>query len=54
MYRFMVSLFLIKTGGKMTRILAIFAIFFAFAAPSAMAKNDYSCDKKFIFFSRWS
>jgi hypothetical protein len=34
----------------MTRILAIFAILFAFAAPSAMAKNDYSCDKKFIFF----
>ena len=34
----------------MTRILALIAIFFAFAVPSAMAKNDYSCDKKFIFF----
>ena len=34
----------------MTRILALIAIFFAFAVPSAMAKNDYSCDKHFIFF----
>ena len=34
----------------MNRILAIIALLFAFAAPSAMAKNDYSCDKKFIFF----
>ena len=34
----------------MTRILALIAIFFALAVPSAMAKNDYSCDKHFIFF----
>ena len=34
----------------MNKIYAIIAILFAFAAPSAMAKNDYSCDKKFIFF----
>ena len=34
----------------MTKILSILAILFAFVAPSAMAKNDYSCDKKFIFF----
>ena len=34
----------------MTKFLALIAILFAFAAPSAFAKNDYSCDKKFIFF----
>ena len=31
--------------------LIIYAVFFAFiAAGSALAKNDYTCDKKFIFF----
>ena len=49
-YIYVLSYLSNNTGGKMTRILAIFAILFAFAAPSAMAKNDYSCDKKFIFF----
>tara|TARA_B110001454_G_scaffold88325_1_gene84553 strand:- start:5 stop:985 length:981 start_codon:yes stop_codon:yes gene_type:complete len=34
----------------MNKILALTVIIFAFAAPSAFAKNDYSCDKKFIFF----
>jgi simple sugar transport system substrate-binding protein len=34
----------------MNKILALAVIIFAFAAPSAFAKNDYSCDKKFIFF----
>ena len=34
----------------MTKVLALIAVLFAFAAPSAIAKNDYSCDKKFIFF----
>jgi len=34
----------------MNKILALAVMFFAFAAPSAFAKNDYSCDKKFIFF----
>jgi len=34
----------------MKKILALVALFFAFASTSAIAKNDYSCDKKFIFF----
>tara|TARA_B100000683_G_scaffold229737_1_gene230342 strand:- start:590 stop:727 length:138 start_codon:yes stop_codon:yes gene_type:complete len=34
----------------MKKILAIIAFFFAFASSAAIAKNDYSCDKKFIFF----
>ena len=34
----------------MKKLLALFVVFFAFAAPSAFAKNNYSCDKKFIFF----
>ena len=34
----------------MNKILALAVIIFVFAAPSAFAKNDYSCDKKFIFF----
>ena len=34
----------------MNKILALAVMFFAFAVPSAFAKNDYSCDKKFIFF----
>jgi len=34
----------------MKKIFAIIALFFAFASTSAVAKNDYSCDKKFIFF----
>ena len=34
----------------MKKILAIIAFFFAFASTAAIAKNDYSCDKKFIFF----
>ena len=34
----------------MNKILALTVMFFAFAVPSAFAKNDYSCDKKFIFF----
>ena len=34
----------------MKKILTLVALFFAFASTSAIAKNDYSCDKKFIFF----
>ena len=34
----------------MNKILALAVMIFVFAAPSAFAKNDYSCDKKFIFF----
>ena len=34
----------------MKKILALVVIIFTFAVPSAFAKNDYSCDKKFIFF----
>ena len=34
----------------MKKIFAVIALFFAFASTSAVAKNDYSCDKKFIFF----
>ena len=34
----------------MKKLLALVVVIFAFAAPSAFAKNDYSCDKKFIFF----
>ena len=34
----------------MKKILALVALLFAFASTSAIAKNDYSCDKKFIFF----
>ena len=34
----------------MKKIFAFVALFFAFASTSAIAKNDYSCDKKFIFF----
>ena len=34
----------------MKKLLALVVVVFAFAAPSAFAKNDYSCDKKFIFF----
>ena len=30
--------------------MALVALFFAFASTSAIAKNDYTCDKKFIFF----
>ena len=37
-------------GGIMKKIFAVIALFFAFASTSAVAKNDYSCDKKFIFF----
>ena len=35
----------------MKKILALVALFFAFASTSAIAKNDYSCDKKFILLS---
>ena len=34
----------------MKKIFAVIALFFAFVSTSAVAKNDYSCDKKFIFF----
>ena len=34
----------------MKKILALAVIIFMCAVPSAFAKNDYSCDKKFIFF----
>ena len=34
----------------MKKLIALVVVVFAFAAPSAFAKNDYSCDKKFIFF----
>ena len=34
----------------MKKIFAVIALFFAFVSTSALAKNDYSCDKKFIFF----
>ena len=34
----------------MKKLLAFVAVCFAFSAGSAIAKNDYSCDKKFIFF----
>ena len=36
----------------MKKLIALVVVVFAFAAPSAFAKNDYSCDKKFIFFVR--
>ena len=34
----------------MKKLLSLIAVFFAFTAGSALAKNDYTCDKKFIFF----
>ena len=34
----------------MKKLMALVALFFAFASTSAIAKNDYTCDKKFIFF----
>ena len=34
----------------MKKLLSLIAVFFAFTAGSALAKNDYTCDKNFIFF----
>ena len=34
----------------MKKILALVALFFAFASTSAIAKNDYGCERNLSFF----